>query len=239
MFDVVWEDHMKRNIEKQDGRGRSAGSKAKHFSSDRQPQRRRGRKQKVDPEAAELLHKAIYEKIPGFKNGKKVKIPYIEAFIISMRKNALAAKISEQIKYLKELISLGIFDFEEFKDRLFRGVNNYYKKVLSSARALADGVDELGAAFLQAQMLKIFYFTAFAHARQHCTCGACDRGLEYAEYIVPIVAKAVFAPEEDDSEESDDDDTNEGEAANASAAVASNPTDKIGDDEFYDGFRFD
>lgn len=232
---------MGKNSNKQDGRGRSSGSRKTQFSSDRQPLRKCKRKQKIDPEAAELLHKAIYEKIPGLRNGKKVKVPFIEAFLNSLRKNALAAKIGEQIKFLRELISLGVFDFEEYKERLFRGVKNYYRKLVASYGEQADFQKELGEAYKQAQILHIFYFTAFAHARQQCTCGACDRGLEYAEFIIPIFLKVHFAPDEDESEESEDENegTPEGQDENEAPAEPSSSIDKDGDDAFYDGFGFD
>lgn len=230
---------MGKNSNRQDGRGRSSGSRKTQFSSDRQPLRKCKRKQKIDPEAAELLHKAIYEKIPGLRNGKKVKVPFIEAFLNSLRKNALAAKAGEQIKFLKELISLGVFEFEEYKERLFRGMKNYYRKLVASYGELADFQKELGEAYKRAQTLHIFYFTAFAHAGQQCTCGACDRGLEYAEFIVPIVAKAAFASDEDGPEEPDVDDTSKDEKTNGAPTEPSSPIDKDGGDDFYNGLGFD
>lgn len=86
----------------------------------------------------------------------------------------------------KELNSLGVFDFEDYKKRVFRGINNYYRKLKKSHDDCADLLDELGPAFKRAQVLYLFYFNAYVHARQNCTCGACDRGLDYAEWIIPI-----------------------------------------------------
>jgi hypothetical protein len=230
---------MSKNSKKQDGRGRSPGSQAKQFSRERQPQRRDKRQPKIDPAAADLLHKMIYEKIPGSRNGKKVRVPFIDAFLNSMRRNVLAAKAVEQIRYFKELTQLGVFDFEDYKERLFRGMKNYYRKVVSSHAEQADLLEELGEAFKQAQILHVFYFTAFAHARQYCSCGACDRGLEYAEFIIPIFLEVLSAPDEDEPEESEGDDTPEGEEENGAPANPSSPIDKDDDDAFYEGFGFD
>lgn len=200
---------MRKKSSGDDGRGCSAGSKRTQFSSDRQPSRRTRRKRKVDPAAERLVHDSIYEKVSGLKDGKKVKLPFIKAFLSSMRKNALAANVSDQIKYLKELIALGVFDFEDYKERLFRGMKNYYREVIATSLKLADFLDELGEAFMRSHTLYVFYFAAFVQARNHCTCGACDRGLKYAEFIMPIVLKAVFDPDDDEPEDDEPGDDDE------------------------------
>ncbi len=199
---------MGKNSRKNDGRGRSSGSRTTQFSSDRQPPRRS--KQKLGPEPAELLHKAIYEKIPGLRNGKRVKILFIEVLIQSMRKKALEAKVGDQIKYFRELKALGVFDFEAYKKRLFRGMKNYYRELASSHAALTDLLEKVGAAYKRAQTLYLFYFSAFVIARNNCTCGACDRGLDNAERMMNLFQNAMASPagdEADDDEEIDEEDS--------------------------------
>ena len=230
---------MKKNAKRQDARGRSAGSRETQFSRDRQPNQRGTRKRKIDPEIERLLHESIYEKVYVNSSGKRFKIPFIEAFLRSMRKNALAANIGDQIKYLGELIRLGVFDFEDYKKRWFRRLNNYYREAMSSARKLAEFLDEIGPAFRKSHTLYLFYYTAFVHARQNCTCGACDRGLDYADFIIPIILKAAFCPEEDESEDDGEDEIPKDHRQSGPPAGPSGPIDKDGDDEFYDGFGFD
>ena len=200
---------MRKKSRGDDGRGCSAGSRRTQFSSDRQPSRRTKRKRKVDPAAERLVHNSIYEKVSGLKDGKKVKLPFIKAFLSSMRKNALAANVSDQIKYLKELINLGVFDFEDYKERLFRGMKNYYREVIATSLKLADFLDELGEAFKRSHILYMFYFTAFEEARNHCTCGACDRGLKYADFLIHLLLKAAFDPDDNDPEDDEPGDDDE------------------------------
>jgi hypothetical protein len=239
VIEVVWESTMNKNAKRQDGRGRSAGSRETQFSRDRQPNQRGTRKRKIDPEAERLLHEPLYEKVSVNLGGKRVKLPFIEALLRLMRKNALAANIGDQIKYLRELIWLGVFDFEDYKKRWFRRLNNHYREAMSSARKIAEFLDVIGPAFRKSHTLYMFYFTAFAHARQHCTCGSCDRGLDYAEFNMPIILKAALCPEEDESEDGGEDEIPKDHMQSGPPAGPSGPIDKDDDDAFYDGFGFD
>ena len=240
---------------KRDGRGRSAGSRANHFSKDNQPDRSAGRRTKVPPEAAEMLHKTVYEKVTVSIRGKKVKIPFIEAFMRSMRKNAMSENLGEQIKYFKELVRLGIFEVEEYKQRIFKRLNNYYKRVVESSLRMADGLDEIKKELERVGPLYHFYFVAYVKSRERCTCGACEKGLEYAEFIIPIILKAVEQSSEDqeaDDDEVEEDRENEEPDEPEDLDVpeqlddeqdASSPDEDDGDDdpdnEFYRGMRWD
>lgn len=102
----------KRKRERPDGRGRSDGSRRTQFVPGNQAARGRS-KRKSEPlpdNAVESFHKALYQPVNSTKNGKRRKIPYIDALFQKMMADALVAPLRDKFRFYKEIISLGIMD---------------------------------------------------------------------------------------------------------------------------------
>lgn len=152
----------------------------------------------VDP--MNLLTEAVYEKVDIVRDGKKESIPYIEAFFRQMKRNAITGKIGEQIKFLKELIKIGVFDLEEYKQRLFKVMRARYDRYFKNANILADRYCEMARNFqLISKALEMYMLTAIL-ARRECKCGAAERNFSDLDKIKLMDALILPEPSHPDYE---------------------------------------
>jgi hypothetical protein len=196
----LWEDALKKNPEKSDGRGKSPGSRRTQFSSGRQPDRSaKRRKSKGSPDVYDILHKLLYEPVKAEKSGKGNKIPFVEALLRKMRNNAFYSDLRDQLKYLRELVQLGVFELEEYKDKLFNRLNNHFKGVVRSLDKADELLRDLGEKYKAAHLKAILMEAAYCDAASKCECGAYDGSLDAAHLI--MLRAAIQADEAMEKEE--------------------------------------
>lgn len=171
------------------------------FSQTRQPssdrRSRSGRSKGEDTRSADavkIITEAIFEKIAMKRGNKKVNIPFIEAFMQSMKKNAFSSKLSDQIRFFKELIRLGVFDVEEYKRRFRRGIERHYARHIENWQELAGRFEEI-CFECRVVVLSLQAMTqASTLARMECTCGAAER--HFAELDRFALSNYLDMPEE-------------------------------------------
>lgn len=181
---------------KKDGRGKSAGSKATQFSSTNQPHALQRKKSKGPPNAVGLTSAAIFEKVPIKKNGKTVSVPFIEGLMKQMRNNAFTANLNDQIKYVRQLQSLGIFDAEEYKELVFTKLNHHFKDLKKFIDEIGDELENYSKEYERVSILSQHYRLAYWFSKENCTCGACDKGYDKAENLLPQLLAIVKQMEE-------------------------------------------
>lgn len=232
------------NSRGQDGRGRSPGSRANQFSKDKQPDRASERRRKVPEDAAEMLHRAMYEKISTSRRGRRTKIPFIEALIQTIRKNALEAKLPDQIKYFKEIKSLGIMDIEKYKEKIFKGINNRFKKTLLQYDKMSEFIDKIGKEYRRVFILYILYLNLYFDARARCKCGSWEEGFDRSIGVMTGAIERVANTEDEYCDGFDEGPEREDgpEANEVTVNKVAPPTGQSDDDldnEFYRGMGLD
>lgn len=157
-------------------------------------QRKKEAERPVDP--IKIITEAIYEKVGVTRNGKASYIPFIEAFIESMKKNAFSSKLHEQIKFMRELIKIGVFQVEEYKQRLRRNFEHHYQKEYDIWNKLSERVvescEDSKLVTVRFQMLLV----TSSIVRIECTCGAAERC--FSEIDKYCLAGVLDVPDEFD-----------------------------------------